>query len=242
MTVDSPPLDFSRRAQMLEMMDDPSVDFETWRACLVDLAKVNLMTLAYRPTLAFLDRIHDGGLWPQDRPLVILDVGSGYADTLRKIGRWAKARSLDVRLQALDLNPWSERAAERVPGSAGIQFITEDLFHHQGGADVILSSLFTHHLSDMDVVRFLEWQEINARIGWFVNDLLRHPFSYYGFALLSRLMLWHRFVVHDGPVSIRRAFRPEDWTVLLAKAGVHQARIEGWFPFRLCVSRVRGAR
>ena len=45
----SPSLDFRRRAQMLEMMDDPTVDFETWRACLVDLAKVNRMTLAHLP-------------------------------------------------------------------------------------------------------------------------------------------------------------------------------------------------
>ena len=242
MAADSPPLDFSRRAQMPEMMDDPTVDFETWRACLVDLAKVNRVTLAYRPTLAFLNRIRDGGLWPQDRPVVILDVGSGYGDTLRQIGKWAGARSLDVRLQALDANPWSERAAERVQGSAGIQFITEDLFKHRDGADIVLSSLFTHHLDDLSVIRFLEWQEVNARIGWFINDLERHPFSYYGFALLSRVMRWHPFVVHDGPVSIRRAFRPEDWTVLLAKAGVHQARIETWFPFRLCVSRLRGGR
>jgi len=242
MTVESPPLDFSRRARMLERMDDPTVSFETWRACLVDLAKVNTLTLAYRPTLAFLNRIYDTGLWPQDRPVVILDVGSGYADTLRKIGKWAKARGLDVRLQALDMNPWSERAAERVPGSADIHFLSENLFDHRGGADIVLSSLFTHHLDDMEVVRFLEWQEVNARIGWFVNDLLRHPFSWFGFSLLSRLMLWHPFVVHDGPISIRRAFRPEDWTVLLAKAGVHQARIESWFPFRLCVSRVRGER
>ncbi|MEI9889756.1 MAG: hypothetical protein WDN45_03170 [Caulobacteraceae bacterium] len=232
-------VDFSRRAQVLEMMDGPGVDFETWRACLVDLAKVNRLTLAYRPTLAFLTRLHDEGLWPKDRPAVILDVGSGYADTLREVGKWARARSLDVRLQALDLNPWSEKAAERAPGSAGIQFITGNLFDHQGGADIVLSSLFTHHLDDAEVVRFLEWQEIHARIGWFVNDLLRHPFSWFGFALLSRLMLWHRFVAHDGPVSIRRAFRPGDWTALLAKAGVREARIEPWFPFRLCVSRVR---
>ena len=240
--VESPPLDFSRRAPMLEMMDDPAVDFETWRACLVDLAKVNRMTLAYRPTLAFLDRIYDGGLWPLDRPAVILDVGSGYADTLRKVGKWARTRGLDVRLQALDLNPWSERAAERALGSAGIEFITENLFDHRDGADIVLSSLFTHHLDDAELERFLEWQEINARIGWFINDLERNSFSYYGFSLLSRAMFWHRFVVHDGPVSIRRAFRAEDWTRLLAKGGVHQARIEPWLPFRLCVSRVRGER
>ena len=55
-------------------------------------------------------------------------------------------------------------------------------------------------LSGEEVVRFLEWQEVNARIGWFINDLERHPFSYCGFSLLSRVMLWHPFVVHDGPV------------------------------------------
>ena len=125
-------VDFSRRAEMLEMMDDPGVDFDTWRACLVDLAKVNRLTLAYRPTLAFLQRLLDEGRWPKDRPVVILDVGSGYADTLRQVAKWARARSLDVRLQALDMNPWSEKAAERVEGSAGIQFISENLFDHQG--------------------------------------------------------------------------------------------------------------
>lgn len=232
-------VDFSRRATTPELMDDPAVEFETFRAALIDLAKVNRLTLAYRPTLAFLERIHDGGLWPENRPVVILDVGSGYGDMLRRIKIWATTRGLDVRLQGLDRNPWAERSAERALGSEGIRWLSEDLFHHSGGADIVISSLFAHHLDDVTLVRFLEWQEANARIGWFVNDLLRHPFSYHGFGLLSRVMLWHRFVRHDGPVSISRAFRPEDWTVLLAKAGVHQARIEPWFPFRLCLSRVR---
>jgi SAM-dependent methyltransferase len=231
-------VDFDHRADTPELMDDPTVDYETFRACLVDLAKVNRMTLAYRPTMAFLNRLHEAGLWPQDRPAVILDVGSGYGDMLRRIKTWAKARRLDVRLQGLDRNPWAARAAERAPGSEGIQWLSEDLFDHSSGADIIISSLFTHHLDDDSLARFLRWQEANARIGWFVNDLLRHPFSYYGFALLSRVMMWHPFVRHDGPVSISRAFRPEDWTVLLAKAGAHQARIEPWFPFRLCVSRM----
>ena len=231
--------DFSRRAELDEFMDDPTVDFDTWQACLVDLAKVNRATFAYRPTLTFLRRLLDEGRWPQDRPAVILDVGSGYADTLRQVAKWAKANSLDVRLQALDRNPWSEKAAERAEGSAGIRFITQDLFDHSEGADIVLSSLFAHHLDHDRLVRFLEWQEVNARIGWFVNDLLRHPVSYYGFSVLSRLMLWHRFVVHDGPVSIRRAFVPADWEKLLAEAGVRGARVEPWFPFRLCVSKVR---
>ena len=231
--------DFSRRAVTPERMDDPDVDLETFKGCLVDLAKVNRLTLAYRPTLAFLSRLHASGRWPQDRPATILDIGSGYGDLLRVVARWASARSLDVRLMGLDRNPFAGQVAERVLGSQNIKWIAEDLFNHQGGADIILSSLFAHHLDDSQLVRFLEWQEANARIGWFVNDLLRHPFSYYGFTALSRLMLWHPFVRHDGPVSISRAFVPADWTAVLAQSGVRGARVEPWFPFRLCVSKAR---
>jgi SAM-dependent methyltransferase len=231
--------DFSQRATTPELMDAADVDFETFRGCLHDLAKVNRLTLAYRPTLAFLNRLHDEGDWPHDRPAVILDVGSGYGDVLRLVARWARTKSLDVRLIGLDLNPWSAKAAERVEGSAGIQFLTGNLFDHLGGADIVLSSLFTHHLDDAALVRFLEWQQANARIAWFINDLERSPFSFYGFSVLSTLMRWHPFVRHDGPVSISRAFREADWLKLLADAGVRHAQVERWFPFRLCVSRVR---
>lgn len=231
--------DFNRRAQTPELMDGDDVDFETFRGCLADLAKVNVLTLAYRPTLAFLDRLRREGRWPRDRPLEILDVGSGYGDMLRVIGRWAARRKLEVRLTGLDRNPGSARAAEQVGGSEDIRWVTEDLFDYRSGADVVLSSLFAHHLDDASLIRFVEWQESSARIGWFINDLLRHPFSYHGFGLLANLMRWHPFVRHDGPVSISRAFTPKDWGYILAMAGAREAKVEPWFPFRLCVSRVR---
>ena len=49
--------------------------------------------------------------------------------------------------------------------------------------------------------------ERHARHGWFINDLHRHPLPYHGFRLLARVMGWHRFVQHDGQVSIARAFK-----------------------------------
>jgi hypothetical protein len=50
-------------------------------------------------------------------------------------------------------------------------------------------------------------------------------------------MQWHRFVRHDGPISIRRSFAPADWRAYLARAGVEGASIRRRFPFRLCVSK-----
>ena len=237
---DLPHPDFSHRAYTPELMDG-EVDYETFRGCLVDLAKVNVLTLAYRPTLTFLERLRREGRWPRGRPLTILDVGSGHGDMLRKIDRWAARRGLAVALTGLDLNPWSARAAEEIPDAGRpIRHLTSNLFDYEGGADVTVSSLFTHHLDDASLIRFIEWQEANAKIGWFINDLRRHPFPYYGFGLLARLMRWHPFVQHDGPVSISRAFTRQDWQAMLAQAGARDAVIEPWFPFRLCVSRVRG--
>ncbi len=230
--------DWGRRAQLAELMDDETVDYDTLRACLADLARVNVVTLGYRPTLAFLERLARAGRWPAGRPLEVLDVGCGYGDMLRVIARWAHGRGLAVSLTGLDRSPWSARAAQGLPSpGAPIRWITQDLFDYDGEADLVISALFTHHLDDAQLARFLAWMDRRARIGWFVNDLSRSPLAYYGFAVLARLMGWHRFVRHDGPVSIRRAFRAEDWRGLLAQAQVGGARIQPRFPFRLCVGK-----
>jgi SAM-dependent methyltransferase len=223
-------------------MDDDTVDYATLRACLVDLAKVNRWTLAHGPTLAFLSGLERRGLWPKDRPLRLLDVGSGYGDLIRTVDRWAARRGLAIDLTGIDLSPWSERAAaEATPPGRPITWVTADVFDDMGPADIITSSLFTHHLPDAMIVRFLRIMETRAQIGWFINDLHRHPAPYAGFVLLSKLMGWHPFVQHDGPVSIARAFTAADWRALIAEAGLSSdtVRVAWRFPFRLCVSRVK---
>jgi SAM-dependent methyltransferase len=236
------PLDFSRRATTPELMDTEDCGFEEFRACLVDLAQVNRVTLAYRPTFAWLERA--ALRRPTTGPLHILDVGSGYGDMLRRIDRWAQRRGTPVILTGIDLNPWSRQAAEQAtPAGRPIHWVTTDLFDYRPDApiDVVISSLFTHHLSDGQVVRFLRWMEATASRGWFINDLHRHPLPYHVFRHGARLAGWHRFVRHDGPVSITRAFVPEEWRRLVDRAGLApgSVTIERYFPFRLCVGRLK---
>jgi hypothetical protein len=223
-------------------MDDESVDFPTFQACLVDLAKANRWTLAHRPTLAFLREIQGRGLWPRERPLRIVDVGAGHGDMLRAIDRWSARRGLAVDLIGVDVNPWSARAAAAATApERPIRWITADAFADPQPADVVMSALFTHHLSDAAIVRFLGQMEATAKIGWLVNDLHRHPIPHAAFSLLSGAMRWHPFVRHDGPISVARAFTTRDWRRLIAEAGLERLPIEvRWrFPFRLCVARIR---
>jgi len=119
MTMNAPTkaIDFSRRNVLTELMDSDETDFATFRDCLIDLAKVNRLTLAYRPTLRFFTDLARAGRLPRDRAVSVVDVGSGFGDMLRKIDHWAAPRGLRLDLAGVDLNPWSARTAGGSPST-----------------------------------------------------------------------------------------------------------------------------
>lgn len=220
--------------ELPELMDQPC-SFEEFQARLADLEKVNKLFHAYRPTLAWLEKFAD-----TEAPLRILDVGCGGGDMLRQIGEWARTRKVPVALTGIDLNPHAARAAIYLTcPRMGIEWRTGDVFSYDGEADLVISSLFTHHLDTPELVRFLEWSERTAQRGWFVNDLAREAVPYYAIGVIARLARWDRFVRHDGPVSVRRAFREEDWQRMCDAAGVGPVQMQRWKPARLCVGRVK---
>ena len=235
------PIDWSRRSTSLEIMDGDGLDYAEYGACMHDLSWVNLFTLAHRPTLRFLERLRRERRLPVGRPLEILDVGFGYGDMLRAIDRWAQRRGVAVSLTGVDLNPWAaQTAAVATPTGLPIHWLTGDAYA-QPECDLVISSLFTHHLGDAELPRFLAWSERTARLGWFVNDLHRHPLAYALFGPLCRVMGWRPIVRLDGLTSITRAFTAPDWRALLAAAGLPESavRIRWRLPFRLCLSRVK---
>jgi 2-polyprenyl-3-methyl-5-hydroxy-6-metoxy-1,4-benzoquinol methylase len=237
-------IDFSRRNALTELMDSDATDFATFRDCLIDLAKVNRLTLAYRPTMRFFADLARAGRLSRDRAVSVVDVGSGFGDMLRKLDRWAAQRGFRLDLTGVDLNPWAARAAAEVTApDRPIRYVTANLFDFSPSQpiDIVVSSLFTHHLDDASLARFVAWMEANSAIGWFVNDLRRHPLPYHAFGFAARTLRFHHFVQHDGPISIARAFDLHDWRDTLAAAGLPPgaAGIRPHFPFRLCVARVK---
>jgi ubiquinone/menaquinone biosynthesis C-methylase UbiE len=232
--------DFSIRSAQSELMDTEKCTFEDFRACLRDLATVNSLTLAYRPTLQWFERLYRQGRLSGGKPIRIVDVGSGYGDMLRRVSTWAAKRGVTLQCTGVDMNPWSAKAAAAVKTAGAIDWVTANAFSFmpESGADIVICSLFTHHLSDAENVALVKWMERVTTIGWFINDLHRHLLPYYVFRGAVALSSFHRFVKHDGPVSIARSFIKKDWREILKQADV-SARIEWRFPFRLCVGRVK---
>ncbi len=224
------------RAIAEELMDADDLDAETYAAVVADLARVNVVTMAARPTLAFLHRAMRGR-----NSLKLLDVGYGDGDMLRRIAHWAARRGIAAELVGIDLNPRSALAATaHTPPELSITYLTGDYADHaSAGWDVVISSLVAHHMTEDQLIAFLRFMEAEARLGWFVNDLERHGFAHWGFPVLATLMRWHPIVKHDGTLSVARSYRPGEWAALLAKAGIDQATVTRYFPFRLCVERLR---
>jgi SAM-dependent methyltransferase len=226
----------AQRSQADEQMDADDLDPAVYARVVLDLAKVNRITMAARPTLDFLSRAL--GNATQFR---LLDVGYGAGDMLRTIATWAEKRGLVADLVGIDLNPRSEPVARAATHrDAPIRYMTGDYADLANEPfDFIVSSLVAHHMTHAQLVSFIKAMDQQARRGWFINDLHRHGFAWAGYPLLATVMGWHPMVRQDGQVSIARSYRPGEWPPILEEAGVSGAHVFRRFPFRLCVEQIR---
>ena len=209
--------DFSRRDFALrELMDEPCT-YATYRAAALSLARLNRWTRGYKPTLDFLTRIlQQTGVTHE--PLHIVDAACGHGDTLRHISRWAAKRSIPLRLTGIDINPYATRLARERDrhehiAPATITWITADIFTttlHRP-ADIVLSSLFAHHLPDEAIPQLLHWNQTTARIAWLISDLRRSQRAAKTFSWITKLLPLHPMVTHDAQISFRRALSLQDW-------------------------------
>ena len=226
--------------QAEEEMDAAELSPVRYAKVLADLSRVNVLTLAARPTLGFLERVRARG--GSDQPWRILDVGFGSGDMLARIARWGERRGVALDLAGVDLNTKSASVADaQLNGRA--RLITGDYWDLAGqGWDIILSSLVTHHMSAAERSAFLRFMEDEAARGWLVNDLHRQRLPFMGFPLLATLALVDPIVRRDGQLSVGRSFRRAEWQAMLADAlpgNAGAARIFRSFPYRLCVERIR---
>lgn len=227
----------AQRSLAAEQMDDPAMPPEMFEAVLTDLARINRWTMTVRPILAFLNR-HV----PPGQPFSLLDVGFGHGDALRAIAAWADKRGSAARLTGIDLDPRSEPVARAAtPDGTAIDYRTGDAAAVAEPHDFWIASQVTHHMTDAEVVAFLQLCERRAIRGWMIGDLHRHAVAYRGYPLLARLLRVHPVVRQDGTLSIARSFRPDEWRVLLNDAGIpsEAVKLRWYLPFRLCVERAR---
>jgi ubiquinone/menaquinone biosynthesis C-methylase UbiE len=210
-----------------ELLDGDLADASVLDGNLRDLARVNRRfggtCLSIRAIRSLLDDARSRSA--EVDVLRVLDVGTGAADIPLEIVRmregWPAAHvtAVDSRPEVLD----AVRRVNPAFASRDVELSIADgrsLPYADGAFDVAHASLVLHHLGEDDAVTFLAELARIGRLGVVVNDLQRGLLEWLGAWLVLHAMTRNRFTLHDGPLSVRRAYTRAEVIRLLERAGL----------------------
>jgi|HubBroStandDraft_6_1064221.scaffolds.fasta_scaffold363777_2 ubiquinone/menaquinone biosynthesis C-methylase UbiE len=103
-----------------------------------------------------------------------------------------------------------------------------------GSFDLVSSTLFVHHLSPDEVVRFVNEGLRVCRTAVLINDLVRHP-AHWGLVYAGMPLYRSRLTRHDAPASVRQAYTVNEMRVMLRKSSAAGVEITRHFLFRMGV-------
>jgi len=230
-------MDFSRRIDAPEIMDSQLLSDGELRETLRFLEQTNRFLGGDRLIFHYLDCWSRH--WPSDRPVTMLDVGTGGADLPVRIARWARRRRIDARVTGIDSTPEIARLArQNVRAFPEIEIVESDLQSFAQGNrrfDVVLGSLFLHHVAPAEIVEAVRLCDRLAIRALLFSDLRRSRAGYWATRAYTWL-LGNRVVRFDGPLSIRRAFTAAELAQLAAQSRLDYLRPRRHAFFRLALA------
>jgi ubiquinone/menaquinone biosynthesis C-methylase UbiE len=222
-----------RRVGGRERMDAPDVDPATLERALDHVAQINRWTGARRALLRHLP----WGL-PPGRSRV-LDVGTGSADLPLAVAGWAERHGRSLSIVALDRHPATLGVARRRmglrPGLWPVRGDARALPFPDGAFQLALLGMTLHHMDGPDLVGALAELGRVARGGRvLVCELERALPNYVGARLLAAT-IWRAnpLTRHDGPLSVLRAFSPDELRELARRAGLRNIAVHRHWLYRL---------
>jgi ubiquinone/menaquinone biosynthesis C-methylase UbiE len=212
--------DLRARSTLPELLDASLPESEV-RKSLADLRFVNRWLGSRRGLLrAMAPHVPRGGR--------LLDVGcaSGDVTAFLRAGLPGLSLAVGVDLKALHL-----RLAPRSVGRVAADVRRLPFLPHS--FDVVTTSLFLHHFDASELPGVMGELARFARRAVVVSDLRRALVPYLFGRATFPLLFQSRVSVHDGLVSIRRAFRDEELRAAFAAAGMPRVEVRRVFPYRL---------
>lgn len=226
-------MNFTQRSYDKELLDRDDIPFADIRRNMRELDIINSRLGGHGITIEGFKR-----LLQYKTSITIAEIGCGGGDNLLAIARWCGKRTIAVKPVGIDINPDCIRVAQATLAGTDARLIVSDYRRVDFGTekpDIIFSSLFCHHFTEEELNDMLRWMDKNAALGFFINDLHRHPLAYYSIKWLTALFSKSYLVKNDAPLSVRRGFVRKEWIALLRQAGVNNARIEWRWAFRWLV-------
>ena len=170
----------------------------------------------------------------RDRRYLLVDIGCGGGDTLKRMQQWNKKEGYNLDLYGVDIKPVCIAYATENLKAAPVTLICDDyrhIFAHLKQVDVIHACLFCHHLAEDQLVELVRFA-LNHRSVLVINDLERNPIAYYAIKWLTLLFSRSYLVKNDAPLSVLRGFRRKEWRDILEKAGAVRYSVRNKWAFR----------
>lgn len=226
---------FETRSSQKELIDEENIPFSDWATCLRELNTVNTLLGGHAITIEGVQKLLRG---KNHGEIVVAEIGCGGGDNLKAIHYWNGAR-LPLTYIGIDINEaCTEFAKKNCSMLPSAEFVASDyrIINFQNKKpDIIFNSLFCHHFSNDELAGMLQWMAANSNLGFFINDLHRHPLAYHSIKLLTKLFSRSYLVKNDGPVSVLRGFHRNEWKALLNRASIINYSIQWRWAFRYLV-------
>ena len=225
--------DFTTRSSAPEIMDDLNYAGKLMDRTLLELEIINRFLGGNAVTMDALQSLVGDS---KGRDLAIADLGCGRADMLRLIHKWSKRNNHNVILTGIDANPYIINAAREnlieLPEIelSSLNILSEEFRERR--FDVVIGTLFYHHFTNDELIRFFKHLKTSTKIGFIINDIHRHPLAYYSIKSLTRLFSRSSMVQYDAPLSVLRAFRKSEITQILHLAGISKFEVKWCWAFR----------
>ncbi|MFL5742869.1 MAG: methyltransferase domain-containing protein [Flavisolibacter sp.] len=211
------------RSYQKELLDGTNLPFEDIRKNMEELDLINTHLGGHKISTQGISILTQNISAAQS--ILVVEIGCGGGDNLRALRKWADHHQRKLELSGIDINPECIAFARQQKNNSGINFICSDfrdvIFNRK--PQIIFSSLFCHHFTEEELVTQLQWMKNNSSIGFFINDLHRHPLAYHSIKLLTKLFSRSYLVKNDAPLSVKRGLSRKEW-----KAIFHQARISSF--------------
>ncbi len=221
------------RTRVPELMDDPALDDALHFDALQGLEKIN--TISNGASFVW-KALHSYSDLKKGLPLKVLDLATGGGDTPIALGLIAEKSGISMQIDGCD---FSIRAVEYAKMQAAKVGAKNQFFHLDAlkdelpqDYDVIMCSLFMHHLDPEDVTLLLKKMATATKLSVLVNDLLRSSINMLLVKLATRMLSSSAVVHYDGPVSVKAAYTIEEMKAMALSAGLSDADVTERFPCR----------
>jgi len=232
--------DLSERHHQNEIMDAPDLPPAHFVETLKGLGTVNAVTRS--ASLMWPDLKAAAGRHPE-RALRVLDVACGGADLLFSLWRKAAKDGLKVEMAGCDLSATAVTYARDEAAKAGAPI---EFFVHRvpqdplpEGYDLLMSTLFLHHLDEDAAISFLRDAAAKCRDRIVIQDLVRSTMSYWFARLGTNVLLLSDICRLDGRTSVEGAFTRREALELAREAGLTGVEVVSRLPFRYLIRWVR---